>query len=92
MLGLRGASVRKPQYAEPDDLGAPVAHESLNALRAKSAFGAPFRLQQDLSNEVNVAGHGSSSAARPLHAPAGRESAKLSRYAVNAADALCVMP
>jgi hypothetical protein len=27
-----------------------------------STFGVPFRLQQDLSNEANVAGHGTSRA------------------------------
>ena len=28
--------------------------------RAESAFGVPFRLQQDLPNEANVASHGTS--------------------------------
>ena len=30
------------------------------ASRSYSAFGVPFRLQQDLFNEANVAGHGTS--------------------------------
>jgi hypothetical protein len=66
-------------YAEPDDLRALLPHGSPIILRAGSVFGVPFRLQQDLSNEANVAGCGNAGghavtaprrdAAKPRRAP-----------------------